>query len=214
MNQIFKPINWRTLPRDFLVIQIGFALFGLSIALLINANLGTSPWVMLTVALADITGMTEGTITQLTGFVVLGLGMLMRERIGWGTLGNIIFIGPWLDLFLPYVPDVTGNWLVQGIMLLVSLVMMGVASAIYIGVNAGAGPRDSLMLAVERVTGLTLRTARSSIELVVFVVSWFLGGPFGVGTIVFAIGIGPAVQWAFKLFGVKREPPVVVEQKA
>lgn len=207
MTSIFKPIQWKTLPRDFLVIQIGFALFGLSIALLILANLGTSPWVMLTVALANLSGLTPGTITVLIGFGVLVAAIAMRERIGWGTLGNILFIGPWVDLFLWLIPSITDNWLLQTAMLLASILIMGMATGIYIGVQAGAGPRDSLMLAVERTTGWSLRWARAGIELTVFAMAWALGGPFGIGTIVVALLIGPSVQWSFRLFNVQREPP-------
>ena len=204
MQSFFKPIRWNTLPRDFAIIQIGFALFGLAIALLIQANLGTNPWVMLTVAVADLTGLTEGTITVITGIIVLGAGLAMREPIGWGTLGNILFIGPWLDLFLWLMPPITDNWVLQGIMLLGGIVLLGFATGVYISVDAGAGPRDSLMLAVERTTPLNLRQARSGIELAVFVVAWFMGGPFGIGTIVIAVLIGPTVQWSFKLFNIQR----------
>lgn len=200
---LFKAVDWQRFPRDFLIIQIGFALFALSIAILIQANLGTSPWVMLTVALSDLTGLTKGTLTILTGIVVLGLALLMREPIGWGTLGNILFIGPWLDLFLLFIPSVTENLLLQVVMLLASIGILALGSAIYIGVNAGAGPRDSLMLAVDRTTPLSIGQARSGIELLVFVVGWLLGGPFGIGTIVVALLIGPAVQWSFKLLKVK-----------
>lgn len=96
---IFKPIRWKTFLRDFIIIQAGFALFGLSIAILIRANLGTSPWVMLTIALSQISGLTPGTMSILIGFVVLAGALILREQIGWGTLGNILFIGPWLDLW-------------------------------------------------------------------------------------------------------------------
>lgn len=202
---MFKPINWKTLPRDFAVIQLGFALFGLSIAILINANAGTNPWVMLTVALADITGLSIGVLTQLTGVAILAIAMLMRVQIGWGTLGNILFIGPWVDLFLRFVPSVTGNWLLQGAMLLVAIVMMGLASAIYIGVKAGAGPRDSLMIAVAKFPKISIQLARNGIELIVLFVAWALGEAPGVGTLVFALLIGPSVQWAFKLLNVERE---------
>lgn len=201
-TSLIKPIRWQTLPRDFLVIQIGFALFGLSIAILIQANLGTSPWVMLTVALAEIFNLTTGTVTILIGVVVLMFALLMKEPVGWGTLGNTLFIGPWVDLFLWLLPSVTDNLPIQIFMLLLSIGLLALGSAIYIGVNAGAGPRDSLMLAVERTTPLSLGNARGGIELLVFVAGWLLGGPFGVGTIVVVLLIGPAIQWAFRLLKV------------
>jgi len=200
---MLKPIHWKSFPRDFLVIQIGFALFGLAIAILIRANLGTSPWVILEVALAQITGLTPGTLSVLVGFVVLVGAVVLREQIGWGTLSNILFIGPWEDLGLYFIPPVTNNFLLQLAMLVAAAILMGMASAIYIGVNAGAGPRDSLMLAVKRISGWSLRRARGSIEIFVVLLGWLLGGPIGIGTVIFALLIGPCVQWGFKIFKVQ-----------
>jgi uncharacterized membrane protein YczE len=200
---LLKPIRWKTFPRDFLVIQIGFALFGLSIAILIRANLGTSPWVILEVALSQITGLTPGTLSVLTGFVILIGVLALREPIGWGTLGNILFIGPWEDLALYFIPSVKDNLPVQLAMLVTAAIVMGMASAIYIGVDAGAGPRDSLMLAVKRISGWSLRRARGTIEIFVVLLGWVLGGPIGIGTVIFALLIGPCVQWGFKIFKVQ-----------
>jgi uncharacterized membrane protein YczE len=208
---MFKPIRWKTFWRDLLVIQAGFALFGLSIALLIRANLGTSPWVMLEVALSQITGLTPGTLSVIIGFVVLGAALAMREQIGWGTLGNILFIGPWEDIGLNLIPSVTGNLPIQIAMLLASILGIGLASSIYIGVDAGAGPRDSLMLAVKRISPWSLRRSRSTIEIILVLLGWLLGGPIGIGTLVFSILIGPSVQWGFKLFKVEPHKPVELE---
>jgi uncharacterized protein len=200
---MLKPIRWKSFPRDFIVIQIGFALFGLAIAILIRANLGTSPWVILEVALAQITGLTPGTLSVLVGFFVLIGAVALREQIGWGTLCNILFIGPWEDLGLYFIPPVTNNFPLQLAMLVAAAILMGLASAIYIGVNAGAGPRDSLMLAVERISGWSLRRARGTIEIFVVILGWLLGGPIGIGTVIFALLIGPCVQWGFKIFKVQ-----------
>jgi uncharacterized membrane protein YczE len=200
---MLKPIRWNTFIRDFFVIQIGFALYGLSIALTIQANLGTGTWSVFEVALANISGLTIGTITILVAFAVLVLVLFFKEKVGWGTLGNILSIGLWLDLFLWLIPSVKENFFLQLMMLLAGILIMGIASAIYIGVDAGAGPRDSLMLAIHRTTKLSLRMARGSVEIIVFTIGWLLGGPAGIGTLIFAILIGPAVQWAFKIFKVK-----------
>lgn len=199
---MIKPVRWNTFIRDFFVIQIGFALFGLSIALTIRANLGTGTWSVFEVALSDITGLTVGTITVIVGFTVLIGALALREKIGWGTLGNILSIGPWLDLALWLIPSVEKNLILQTAMLLGGVLAQGIASAVYIGVDAGAGPRDSLMLALHRTTKLSLRVARGSVEITVFLLGWLLGGPAGIGTAVFALLIGPAVQWAFKVFNV------------
>ena len=200
---MLKPIRWKAFPRDFFVIQIGFLLYGLSIALAIRANLGTGTWAVLDVALSKITGWTPGTMTVLVGFTVLISALLMREQIGWGTLGNILSIGPWLDLMLYLIPAVENNWPLQLLMLLTGTLTQGMATAIYIGVDAGAGPRDSLMLAVKRTTGISYRMARGIIEVTVLVIGWLLGGPAGIGTAIHALLVGTAMQWAFKIFHVQ-----------
>ena len=204
---MLKSIRWKTFLKDFVVIQVGYALFGLSIALMIRANLGTGAWSVLEVAISQLTGLTPGTLTVIVGFVVLGIAMSLREQVGWGTLGNILCIGPWEDLFLWLLPSIKGNLALQIAMLLGAVLVQGIASAIYIGVNAGAGPRDSLMLAVHRTTKLSLRLARGIIELSVFLLGWLLGGPAGVGTVAFALLIGPSVQWGFKVFKVNPHAP-------
>lgn len=204
---MLKPVRWNTFIRDFLVIQIGFALFGLSIAIMIRSNLGTSPWAVLEVAFSGLTGITPGRMSIIVGFVVLIGALVLREKIGWGTIGNILFIGLWEDMFLGMIPSVEDRLLLQLAMLLSAIFMMGIASAIYIGVDAGAGPRDSLMLAVHRTTNLSIRLGRALIEITVVAVGWLLGGPLGIGTVIFALLIGPAVQWSFKLFKVQTHKP-------
>jgi uncharacterized protein len=213
-NSILKPVRWNTFIRDFLMIQVGFALFGLSIAMMIRSNLGTSPWAVLEVAFSKLTGITPGRMSIIVGFVVLLGAFVLREKIGWGTLSNILFIGLWEDMFLRMIPSVEENYLLQACMLLAAIFMMGIASAVYVGVDAGAGPRDSLMLAIHRTTAVTIRVARGALELVVVLVGWLLGGPLGVGTVVFALLIGPAVQWAFKMFRVQPHKPEVAEAAA
>ena len=204
---MFKPVIWKTFPRDFIVIQIGFALFGLSIALMIRSNIGTTPWAVLEVALSQLTNIRPGRISIMVGLVVLLGSLTLREKIGWGTLANIAFIGLWEDMFLSYIPSIEDRLLLQSVMLFGAILMMGFASAIYIGVDAGAGPRDSLMLAFHRTTGLSIRLGRAIIEVTVVAIGWFLGGPLGVGTVIFALLIGPAVQWAFKLLKVQAHKP-------
>lgn len=211
---MIRSIQWKTFPRDLAVIQVGFALFGLSIALMIRGNLGTGSWAVLDVALSQITGLTPGTMTVLVGMTVFLIAVSMRERVGWGTLGNILSIGPWEDLFLWVIPSVTENLPLQFGMVLAAVLTQGIATAVYIGVNAGAGPRDSLMLAVHRTTGLSLRLARGAIEAGVLLLGWSLGGPAGIGTAVIALLIGSAVQWAFRVFNVqphRPEPDVAAE---
>lgn len=200
---MIKPIRWNTFVRDFIRIQFGFILFGLAITLMIRGNIGTSAWVVLEAALAYKLGITVGTMTVIMGFVVLISAVVMREKMGWGTLANILSIGPWVDMWNSFMPSVTDNLPLQIVMLLAAILFMGLGSAIYIGVDAGAGPRDSLMLAIKRTTGVSIRVARAVIEVTVVTIGFFLGGPAGLGTLAYALLIGPSVQWGFKIFKVQ-----------
>lgn len=210
---MLKPIRWNTFIRDFLVIQLGFLLYGLALTLIIRADLGTGTWLVLEVALANILGLKIGTMTVYMGFLVLIIALALREQVGWGTLGNILSIGPWLNLLLGWIPT-PNNLVLQIGMFLLGVLIQGIATAVYIGVDAGAGPRDSLMLAIHRTTGVSIRLARGAIELIVVLIGWLLGGPLGVGTVVFAVLIGPSVQWAFKLFKVHPHKPELAEAAA
>jgi uncharacterized membrane protein YczE len=211
---MLKSIRWNTFLRDFIVIQIGFLLYGLAIALIVRANLGTGTWLVLEVALANILGIKIGTMTVYMGFLVLIIALVLREQVGWGTLGNILSIGPWLNLSLDLISTPKNNLALQIAMFLLGVLIQGIATAVYIGVDAGAGPRDSLMLAIQRTTGVSLRVARGAIEIIVVLIGWLLGGPLGMGTVVFALLIGPSVQWAFKLFKVRTQKPEIAEAAA
>ncbi len=200
---MLKPIHWKKFPRDFLIAQLGYAIYGLAIALIIQAGLGTGPWAVLAVALADIYGTTPGMMLIATGVVVLFGAVMLKEKIGWATLGNILFIGPWTDLFLFLLPSLEGNLWVQIPGMLIAVILSGIATAVYISVDGGAGPRDSLMLAVSRTTGQSVQLSRGVIEVLVVILGWILKGPVGVGTLAFALLIGPLVQVFFKLFKVK-----------
>jgi uncharacterized membrane protein YczE len=211
---LLKPIRWNTFIRDFFVIQIGFMLYGLALVMIIRADLGTGTWLVLEVALANLLGIKIGTLTVYMGFAVLIIALLLRERVGWGTLGNILSIGPWLNFFLNVFSTPKDNLPLQVGMFLLGVLMQGIATAVYIGVDAGAGPRDSLMLAIHRTTGLSIRVARGAIEIIVVLIGWLLGGPLGFGTVAIALLIGPSVQWAFKLFNVQPHKPEVAEAAA
>jgi uncharacterized membrane protein YczE len=136
-------------------------------------------------------------------FIIILIDVALKEPLGWGTIANMIFIGVWIDILRPYVPLVAGSVLVQLGYLLLGVLIMGFATAIYIGVNAGAGPRDTLMLALSRLGKTSVRIARTIIEVTVVVVGWMLGGPAWLGTLVAALAIGPAVQLGFKILKVR-----------
>lgn len=204
-NQVFafSWLGWRRLAYDFLVIQAGFALFGLAINVLVQASLGLDSWDVLQMALTYHLPITLGESSVGVAFIIILIDIALREPLGWGTVANMIFIGGWIDALKPHVPSVPNVFLIQIAYLFVGVLIMGFATAIYIGVDARAGPRDSLMLAISRRGKVSVRIARTCIEVTVVMVGWLLGGPAWLGTLVTAIAIGPAVQLGFRLLKVR-----------
>ena len=198
----FEWKGWRRFAYDFLIIQVGFLLFGLSIDVLVQANLGLDSWDVLQMALTTHLPLTLGQSNIGVAVLIVLLDVALKEPLGWGTLANMLFIGVWVDIMKPYTPSVPPIFLVQAAYLLLGTLIMGFATAIYIGVDAGAGPRDTLMLALSRVGKTSVRVARTCLEVTVVAVGWILGGPVWLGTLIAAITIGPAVQLAFKILKV------------
>jgi len=199
----FQWKGWRRFARDFVVIQIGFLLFGLSIDVIVQASMGLDSWDVLQMALTYHLPITLGEANIVVAFLVVLIDIILKEPMGWGTLANVVFIGVWVDVLRPYVPVVPQLILIQIAYLLLGTLIMGFATAVYVGVNAGAGPRDSLMLAISRLGKTSLRVARTGIEVSVVALGWCLGGPAWLGTLIAAIAIGPAVQLGFKLLRVR-----------
>lgn len=199
----FHWMGWRRFARDFLVIQFGFLLFGVAIDIMVQANLGLGPWDVLHMALTYHLPITLGEASIGVAFFVVVLDVMLRETLGWGTLANMVFIGVWIDVLKPFVPAVPSILWIQMAYLLVGTLVMGFATAVYVSVEAGAGPRDSLMLALARLGGTSVRIARTIIEVSAVAVGWLLGGPAWLGTLIFALTIGPSVQLAFRLLRVR-----------
>lgn len=170
---------------------------------MVQANLGLDPWDVLQMALTYHLPITLGESNIGVAFLIILVDVALKEPLGWGTVANMIFIGVWVDALRPYVPLVPGSILVQLAYLLLGVLIMGFATAIYIGVNAGAGPRDTLMLALSRLGKTSVRISRTVIEVSVVAVGWILGGPAWLGTLVSALAIGPAVQLGFKILKVR-----------
>ena len=193
MQRFFLPITGPRLPRRLVQLIIGLALFGYGSGLIIQADLGASPWDVLHQGLSLQLGLSVGLWTIIVSFVVL-LGWLpLRERYGLGTLLNAIIVGLMIDVAIATVPVAQSGLAQYGLMLL-GLVVVGVASGLYIGAGFAPGPRDGLMTGIAR-RGPSIRLTRTVIEASVVVIGWLLGGTFGVGTLAFAFGIGPLVQF-------------------
>ena len=195
--------GWRRFAYDFFVIQIGFLLFGLSINMMVQADLGLGPWDVLHMALTHHFPISLGEASIGVAFIVVIVDVILGEPLGWGTILNMIFIGVWIDALKPFVPAIPSVFWAQVAYLLLGTLIMGFGTAIYVGVDAGAGPRDSLMLALSRISKTSLRWSRTLLETTTVVIGWLLGGPLWLGTIIFAVTIGPAVQFAFRALKVK-----------
>ena len=206
MSREFFKIKWKGWKRfawDFFVIQIGFLLFGLSIDVIVQASLGLDSWDVLQMALTYHLPITLGESSIGVAFLVVLIDIILKEPLGWGTLANVVFIGVWVDILRPYVPSVPHLILIQIAYLLLGTLIMGFATAVYVGVDAGAGPRDTLMLAMSRLGKTSLRVARTAIEVTVVALGCVIGGPAWLGTLIAAIAIGPAVQLGFKVLKVR-----------
>lgn len=177
----------------------GLLLYGVAITLMIRSNLGLGPWDLFHLGLSKQLGIRPGMANQVVGLVLLALLLLARVRFGWGTISNILLIGLVNDLTMPLVPEITALW-AQLAVYGVGVFACGMATGLYIGAAMGAGPRDSLMLMVSKRTGWPVRRVRTLIELSVLLGGWLMGGTLGLGTVLFALGIGPAAQLGLRWF--------------
>lgn len=167
----------------------GLALYGFSTALLVRANLGLDPWDVFHQGAAGRIGLTIGVVTIAVSAVVLLLWIPIRQRPGFGTICNGILVGVFMDMSLHYLAEPDRLWL-RGVFLASGVLLNGVATGMYIGAGLGPGPRDGLMTGLAR-RGHSIRVVRTSIEVSVLLLGWILGGSVGVGTVVYALSIGP-----------------------
>jgi uncharacterized membrane protein YczE len=189
------------MTRRITQLLIGLALYGLSLAIFIRAGLGLDPWDVFHQGVAGRIGWSIGTVVVVVSFLVLLLWIPLRQMPGFGTLANAVLVGVFADLGLALIPTFShlGG---QIAMLIGAVVLNGIASACYIGARLGPGARDGLMTGLARRTGWSVRLSRTLIEVVVLGVGWLLGGSVGVGTVVYALAIGPVVQLLLPLFTV------------
>jgi len=179
--------------RRSVVLLAGLVLYGLSIALMVRAGMGLDPWDVFHQGLAGHTGWTIGTATAVTGVVVLLAWIPLRNRPGVGTVANVVVIAMSVDAALAVLAAPTALP-VRIAMMLAAVMLNAVATVLYIGAGLGPGPRDGLMTGLVTRTGRSIRLVRTVIEVSVLAVGWFLGGSVGVGTVVYAFGIGPLVH--------------------
>jgi uncharacterized membrane protein YczE len=183
-------------------LMVGLMVFGSGIASMIHSELGLPPWDVFHQGVSIHTPLSIGVATIATSFVVLALWIPLRERPGFGTLANAVTIGLVVDAFL-FLVDPPTNALQRWGFLLGGLLVVGIGSGLYIGARLGPGPRDGLMTGIAK-RGTSIRLARTGVEAVVLAAGWALGGTVGIGTVIFALGIGPIVQFFLPRFDVGR----------
>ncbi|CAM5638123.1 MULTISPECIES: membrane protein YczE [Streptomyces] len=191
----------RRLVRRLFQLYAGLALYGASSALLVRSGLGLEPWNVLHQGLSERTGLSMGVVLTALGAAILLLWIPLRQRPGLGTISNVLVIGVAMDATLAVVPDAHGL-AVRVALMAAGIVLNGAATGLYIAARFGPGPRDGLMTGLNRRTGLSVRLVRTAIEITVVVTGFVLGGTVGVGTVLYAVAIGPLAQLFLRVFAV------------
>ena len=181
----------------------GLVLFGLAMALLLESRTGLDPWNVFHQGVARHTGLTIGQVTVLSSLALLALWVPLRQRPGLGTVANAIVVGPVVDLGIAWIPTAHGT-AEQAAFMVTAILASAIATGLYVGAGWGPGPRDGLMTGLAA-RGIPLGAARAGIELSVLVVGWLLGGSVGVGTVAFALAIGPLVHHTMPWLAVDEE---------
>jgi uncharacterized membrane protein YczE len=199
--------------RRLVQLYVGLCLYGLGCALEVRGNLGLDPWDVFHQGLARHTGMQIGTLVIIVGAAVLLLWWPLRQRPGLGTVSNVVLVGltmNWSLALIPYSPALAARVpeMLGGVLLL------GIATGMYIGAAFGPGPRDGLMTGLARRTGRSIRLVRTGLELSVLAAGWLLGGNVGAGTVVFALSIGPLAQVFLPMFETGPEPVAEIDALA
>jgi len=190
--------NFKPKLETLLYLCLGLILFGFGEGLLIVSGIGASPWNVLHQGVAVNLEVSVGTIAFLVSFLVLLLWYFLDQKIGMGTIINFIIIAIMIDITI-YSFDKPNEFFLQLFMVVTGILIIGFGTAIYLIANLGAGPRDGLMTGLQKKTNAPIALVRASIEIIVVLLGWFLGGIFGIGTLLFAISIGPSVALGLNL---------------
>ena len=187
-----KPYNFKPKFSTFFFLCFGLMLFGLGEGLLIVSLTGASPWSVLAQGISLNVNLSIGTITLFISIAVLILWIPLGQKPGMGTIFNALIIALMIDICIKFVPS-PSSYIYQLILAVISVITVGIGGGIYLVSNLGAGPRDGLMIGLQKVTNSPVALVRAILEISVVTVGWYLGGTVGVGTLLFAFGIGPCV---------------------
>ncbi len=205
MREVFRLTEW---IKRLVSLMWGLFIFSSGLLLTIQANLGVAPWDAFHLGVVNHSSLTIGRVSQLTGLSLIILCTLLREKPGWGTLANMYFVGFFLDLLndAGIIPQAHNLW-TGLVMLLMGIGLIGWGSFFYLNAGLGSGPRDGLMMALNRISGIEIWMARMAIEVSVLILGYLLGGPVGLGTAITALCIGPSVQLAYTI--AKQDPSAI-----
>jgi len=195
-----KPLNFKPKLLTFFFLCFGLALFGLGEGLLIVSAAGASPWSVLAQGIYLNVGFSVGIITILISVAVLLLWLPLNQKPGIGTILNALIIGLMIDICIKFVPT-PEDYISQLLLAIMAVLTVGLGGGIYLVGNLGAGPRDGLMIGLQQKTNLPIAAVRAFLEITVMSIGWYLGGTVGIGTLLFAFGIGPAVALGLFLVG-------------
>jgi uncharacterized membrane protein YczE len=195
------PLNYKPRLKTVFYLVLGLFLFGLGDAIIIGSGAGVSPWTVLAQGISNSTNWTIGFSTFIVSLGVLILWMPLRQQPGMGTILNVFIIAGTIDLTLPYLPSPI-ECPSQVLQAAIGIMTIGLGSGFYLTANLGPGPRDGLMVGLQRITDLPIITVRTALELMVVITGWLMGGLVGLGTIMFVFGIGPAVAGGLYFVGV------------
>lgn len=182
----------RDLVDRLIQLMVGLFLYGISLSMMIRGGIGIAPWDVLSLGASLHLPIGYGTATVAVSILVLVLWIPLRQRMGLGTLLNALLVGPFADIGLALIPAMP-NWWTGGALFVAGLVLLAFATGVYIAADFGPGPRDGLMTGLVRVTRWPVWIVRTIIEGTVLLIGWLLGGPVGVGTVLFAFGVGPLI---------------------
>ena len=195
------PLNYKPRLKTVFYLVLGLFLFGLGDAIIIGSGAGVSPWTVLAQGISNSTNWTIGFSTFIVSLSVLILWLPLRQQPGMGTILNVFIIAGTIDLTLPYLPSPI-EYPSQVLQAAIGIMTIGLGSGFYLTANLGPGPRDGLMVGLQRITDLPIITVRTALELMVVITGWLMGGLVGLGTIMFVFGIGPAEAGGLYFVGV------------
>ena len=195
-----KPLNLRPKISTFLFLCFGLTLFGLGEGLLVVSHTGASPWTVLAEGISSNVDFSIGTVSFFVSLGVLFLWFFLNQKPGIGTLLNALIVAVMIDVSIIYIPT-PENYIPQLLLAILGVLMVGLGSGFYLVSNLGPGPRDGLMTGIQRKTNFPIAAVRAFLEIVAVSIGWYLGGTVGIGTLLFAFGVGPAVALGLFIVG-------------